>query len=95
MGKIHFPDVTTYGEKYGPAMKIEDSEQGQMYLAACIDHQMRIGGYSREEAEHIERNNIGYWAGYYDEDTRLRVERVFGIIHPIFGSMPHKPIIPW
>ena len=34
MGKIHFPDVITYGDKYGPAMKIEDLGQGQMYLAA-------------------------------------------------------------
>ena len=45
---------------------------------------MRLG-HSREEAENIERCNLGYWGGYYDLETRLRVERLFRCEHPFFG----------
>jgi hypothetical protein len=35
----------------------------------------------------VERHNLGYFAGYYDNETRERVERLFKCSHPIFGSI--------
>lgn len=32
-------------------------------------------------------NDFGYYAGYFDIETRLRVERLFGATHPIAGSV--------
>lgn len=44
-------------------------------------------GKTREEAEQIERSNLGYYAGYHLDETRERVERLFRCAHPVFGSI--------
>lgn len=74
----------TAGDKYGPAMEMTDREEAVKYFEECVEHTMSFGN-SREEAIEIEKSNFGYIAGYYDHDTRVRVEELFGSIHPIFG----------
>lgn len=86
---IDLPERITYGDKYGPAMKITDQAEADEYFDLCVRHAMRFGK-SREEAEQIERNNLGYFAGYYDNETRFRVERLFSCAHPIFGPIAQK-----
>ena len=83
------PKKITIGDKYGPAMKIEDAEEAKEYFELCVQHCMRWER-TREEAEEMERGNLGYYAGYYDEITRERVERLFGGVHPIFGRVSNK-----
>ena len=83
---MRFPKKMTHGEKYGPAMEITDAKEASEYFEACVRHCMGFGK-SREEAERIERGNLGYWAGYYDSTTRARVERAFKCAHPIFGAI--------
>lgn len=75
----------THGDKYGPAMKITDQKEAEAYFEECVEHCMSFGN-SREQAEDIERQNFGYWAGYYDHETRLRVEKLFSCKHPVFGA---------
>jgi len=41
----------------------------------------------RNKAESIAKANLGYWAGYYNDETRKRVEKLFMCSHPIFGSI--------
>jgi len=89
-----FPKVMTYGDKYGPAMQIKDQAEADAYFELCVQHSMdlaacgraRFFGKTREEAEAHERTNLGYYAAYYDHETRLRVERLFDCKHPIFGA---------
>jgi hypothetical protein len=81
------PNVVTTGQKYGPAMEIESHWEADAYFEALVDHQIRCFHKSREEAEAIERNNLGYFAGYYSNEVRERVERLFGCVHPYFGSI--------
>lgn len=78
-------DKITIGEKYGSAMKITDQAKADAHFEECVQHDMRISNNDRQEAERIERVNLGYFAGYYDHETRLRVERLFKCSHPIFG----------
>jgi hypothetical protein len=75
----------TIGDKYGPAMEITEQAEADAYFEECVQHCMSFGK-TREEAESIERQNLGYYAGYYDNDTRLRVERLFRCAHPVFGQ---------
>lgn len=75
----------TIGEKYHPAMEIKTQEKADLYFEECIQHNMSFGN-SRKEAERVERINLGYFAGYYDTETRIRVEKLFKCVHPIFGS---------
>lgn len=82
---MKFIDNISIGDKYSPAMRCTEQEDADSYFEACVEHSMRFG-YTREQAEQIERSNLGYYAGYYDFETRLRVERLFKCVHPIFGS---------
>lgn len=81
---MEFPGKVTLGEKYGPAMEITDQSEADEYFEALVEHTMLFGKI-KEEAEKIERINLGYYAGYYNLETRLRVERLFGCEHPFFG----------
>jgi hypothetical protein len=84
--RMKFPDRITFGDKYRPAMAITNQAEADEYLEACVEHCMRFG-FTREEAEAIERGNLGYYAGYYDAGIRARVERLFKCAHPIFGAI--------
>ena len=82
-----FPHHINNGDKYGPAMQISDQAEADAYFERCVKHQMKRGKCSRDRAERIERQNLGYYAGYYDEETRRRVERLFHCAHPFFGPI--------
>ena len=78
----------TAGELYGAAMKAQDQQTANACFERCVEaHLQARPERTRKEAEQIERSNLGYYAGYYDSETRRRVERLYGAIHPIFGSI--------
>lgn len=83
----------TSGEAYGPAMKITDQEEADKYFLMLVGISMK-DGQSREDAEKIQRANLGYFAGYYDHETRLRVEKLFNCVHPVFGPATNGPPSP-
>lgn len=84
-------DVLTYAEALGPAMKITDPEDAKQYKDDYIKFTQKImdreGGESKSTAEEVVNQNLGYYAGYYDNATRLRVEKLFQCSHPVFGSI--------
>lgn len=81
----------TIGEKYEPAMKIEDQAEADRYFEFLVGHTMGARPTTdRALAESIERQNLGYFAGYYDHATRERVEHLFNCAHPVFGSIAEK-----
>lgn len=85
-------DNITMGEKYGPAMEIQTEEEAADYLMECILHNLLVSDpkNSIEEATRIEQGNIAYYAGYFDNETRARVEKLFKCEHPIFGAIAEK-----
>jgi hypothetical protein len=81
----------TNGEKYGPAMEIIDQAAADEYFERLVEHLLANSEVrNRAEAEQIERSNLGYYAGYYSNETRERVERLFRCGHPIFGAIAAK-----
>ena len=72
---------------YAEAMEIQTQEAADIYLARLVRWCMRVTGCERQEAERIQRSNLGYFAGYYSSETRRRVERLFRCEHPIFGAI--------
>lgn len=69
-------------EKYSPISSVENSDEAQVLLLLYITHGVL---YSQVDdavhwdlAKEIELSNIGYWAGYYDEETYRRILRLFG-----------------
>ena len=99
-----FPDdPSTYGNKYGPAMEIQTAHEACWYLKKCVMHHLaEIGllgwpGPTAEEkaaVEAIEKENIAYYAGYYDHETRLRVEKLFDCVHPSLGAASNGQLTP-
>lgn len=84
-----FPERMTWREKYDPAMAIMDQAEADAYFERLVEHCLRLNlpGMTRWQAEERERHNLGYWTGYYDNETRARVERLFHCAHPIFGPI--------
>ena len=83
-------EVMTFGESLGPAMEITEQEDASQYfknyvafIQECHDKEPRLDD---KTAEQVARENLGYYAGYYDHITRLRVEKLFSCTHPIFGE---------
>ena len=87
---MDFNKETTHGDKYHPACRMTDPAEADAWFEKCVQHTMSFGK-TREEAEQIERSNLGYFAGYYDNETRERVERLFKCAHPIFGAIATTP----
>lgn len=79
------PLPETMREAYGPAMEMTDQKEADVYFERLVQRCMATG-VDRQEAESIQRQNLGYYAGYYDLETRKRVERLFRCAHPIFGA---------
>lgn len=83
----NLPRKISLGDKYGPAMACQTQEAADAYFEILVRHSMRRLDLLRERAEAFERNNLGYYAGYSDNETRARVERLFKCEHPIFGAI--------
>lgn len=82
------PTGRTYRELYEPAMRITDQGDAEAYFAELVRiHLAESPTDSRERAEEVQRVNLGYYAGYHDNDTRARVERLFRCAHPVFGAI--------
>ena len=72
-------------ELYGPAMEITNSEEADAYLKELVNYYVELGN-PPDRAEDIVRTNLSWYAGYFDHETRLRVERLFDCQHPILGE---------
>jgi hypothetical protein len=91
VSEMELPDDMTYGESYNPAMQVTTVEEARAYFAALVRRNIRVTGNSDAEAERVERINVGYWSGYFDEETRARVHALYGFGHPIFGTQAVTP----
>lgn len=72
----------TYGECLHPAMEITDESDAQQYLADYIAYIKTSPCKDGMAGEQIASANLGYFAGYFDNETRERVERLFKCSHP-------------
>jgi hypothetical protein len=75
-----FASDVTMGDKYFPAMNIDDQKDADEYFEACVKHRMLVFD-SREEAERIERKTIMDVAmrSHQNNETLARVRRLFKI----------------
>lgn len=79
-------------EAYEPAMLIKTQEQADKYFAFLVNTAMEERPeLTREAAEKMQRHNLGYYAGYYDHATRVRVEHLYKCEHPFFGKASSNP----
>ena len=84
------PEKISIGDLYGPAMGMMEQAEADSYFELLVERNMTFWAKPREEAEKIERDNLGYFAGYYSEETRERIEKLFRCAHPFFGAIAEK-----
>jgi hypothetical protein len=81
----------TAREVYGPAMKITNQEEADRLFTALVDDFCeRYPEKTRAQHEDVQRGNLAYYAGYYNHETRARVEQLFHCKHPVFGAIAEK-----
>lgn len=88
----------TIAECLAPAMEIKEQIIADEYMKdyiSYLDNEIAwtveactaiVNGDFRS-AESLAKTNLAYYAGYYDDATRERVERLFDCGHPIFGKL--------
>lgn len=84
------PPPKTIMEVYGPAMAITDQAEADRELERIVVEIHMAGELDRIRALEIARESLAYFAGYYGNETRERVERLFRCEHPIFGSIAER-----
>ena len=85
----------TYQEQFDSAMKCETVEEARKWLNSEIVYAMNMYGQTHEKAKSVILTNLDYMAGYCNHETAQKVQRLFGAIHPIFGSADyHKTVSP-
>jgi len=94
MRSLPLPKEITNGELLGPAMKMTDPEEAKEYLAALIERGVKHFGQTPEESESIQKENLGYYSGYYDTATMVRVHKLFSCAHPFFGEVKSQEDLP-
>ncbi len=89
--KVTKDQPLTIGEKYRPVAKVKTREEAMEYFEELVQYNMEVSDHSQEQAIDIEKQNIGYYAGYYDRETMQRIHKLFLTSHPIFGEKSPTP----
>ena len=86
---MQYPDFTrddlTIGQIYGYAVEVTEPAEAERFMADLLNWHIEKWHQSPEEARITILSNIGYYAGYYDQETAERCYRLYGAVHPIFG----------
>lgn len=80
----------TFKEIFEEARMIKTAEEANQYLSSWVYYIWKNHNPQRKLIKVILkecRDRLGYYAGYYDRDTRLQMETMYGAIHPIIGSV--------
>lgn len=80
------PENLTIRETGDPAMEILIKEDAEWYFEKLVQRSIKYFGQSRDEATNIQKGNLGYYSGYYDTETMIRVQKLFDCAHPVFGK---------
>lgn len=84
-----FTREATFEDLLRPAMDIAqrgDHEEAAEYVNLYVDYLILDWDRTPDEAQEIVLNNVGYFAGYFGQETRRAVREVFGASHPIIGD---------
>lgn len=75
------------------AMRVETQAEADACFEELVVERMKEV-VDREEAEAAVRSGLGYYAGYFSHETRLRVERLFRCEHPFLGRAADGRLTP-
>lgn len=77
---------------YTCAMQVDSEVEAKDVLAKLVAGVVGIKGLPETDARKDVRETLGYLAGYDSHETRVRVETLFGAVHPYLGSALRGPM---
>jgi len=82
-------------EMYDGACRAKTPEEArfwhkEVWMDWCYEHPDLEANVCQDMA----RKAICYWAGYFNHEVRLRVEKLYAEQHPVFGPATRGPIDP-
>lgn len=85
-------NLSTIGEVFDKALQLakEDKEEAKEFFKEYIKYIFKNNDKvnSLSEAEKIAKANLGYFAGYYDQEVCDIIYKTYQCSHPIFGDKP-------
>ena len=76
----------SYREQFDSALACNTKEEAELWMEKEVDYYVKKYGESPTEAASIIKTNLGYMAGYYDDDSAKKIHHLFNAVHPIFGT---------
>lgn len=84
--------LKTMGEVFEFALNLAktNKEEAQNFFKAYVEYILEDNDKVNtiEEAERITKSNLGYFAGYYNQEVCDIIYETYQCSHPIFGDKP-------
>lgn len=84
------PDGCKATKVYDALVCLKNQKLADELFDSVVLKNMQILGVDRDQAEKNVRENIGYYAAYWDTETRERCEKLYGAIHPFLGPVSNN-----
>lgn len=83
--------LTTMGEVFDEALNIAKytPHKAKDFLDKYARHISEVANVSYDDAVKGAKNNLGYFAGYYDSQTCDLIYNTYVTEHPVFGKKPY------
>lgn len=77
----------TIREFYNPALLVQTEDGASQILEAMVKYDMEYLGHTKEVATYLNKKNIKFMAGFYEDEVLERVVRLFHleVINPYEG----------
>lgn len=79
----------TTGNVYTPMVEAATGSRNDIdpmnYFEAVVTINVKVYNQEPDYAVSVVRQNVGYWAGYFDNEAMQKVREVYRARHPVFG----------
>ena len=83
-------ELNTIGEVFNEALHLAktDKNEAQDFFYQYVNHISFVNKYSWDKSIEIAKSNLGYFAGYYNQEVCDIIYKTYQCSHPIFGDKP-------
>ena len=83
-------ELNTMGEVFNEALRLAktDKDEAQDFFYQYVNHISFTNKYSWDKSIEIAKSNLGYFAGYYNQEVCDIIYKTYQCSHPIFGDKP-------
>ena len=84
-------ELNTIGEVFDEALRIaktNNKDEAYDFFYAYVNLISTENKYSWDKSIEIAKANLGYFAGYYNEEVCDIIYKTYNCCHPIFGDKP-------